>query len=298
MGTIICAIAPSFGVLLTGRIVQALGTGLMLPVLMNTMLAIFPPEKRGGAMGMIGLVITFAPAIGPTLSGLIIDSLTWRWLFYLVVPFADFSIIFSFIYLKNVTDVTKPKIDLLSIVLSTIGFGGIVYGFSKAGEGSWSSPEVFGFLIAGGVGLLLFIWRQMVMQQPMLDLRVFKVPTFALVAILLPVLMMSMFSTMILLPLYLQNVLLMTAFTAGLTMMPGSIMNGMLAPISGKLFDKFDPRVLVVPGLLIVCIATGLFCGVSQTTGLNALPRSLYPHRTAILNTLTQLPVRSALLYL
>lgn len=122
-GTVISAVAPEFGVLLVGRIVQAVGTGLLLPVLMNTIMAIFPPEKRGGAMGLIGLVIMGAPAIGPTLSGVIMDSLNWRWLFILVIPLAALSIIFSFMFLKNVSDITKPKVDLLSIFLSTIGFG-------------------------------------------------------------------------------------------------------------------------------------------------------------------------------
>ncbi len=136
-GTVVCAAAPWFGILFIGRIVQALGTGLMLPVLMTTILVIYPPEKRGGAMGLIGLVIMFAPAIGPTLSGLIVDSLSWRWLFYLVIPLTVFSIVFAGCFLKNVTVLTKPKIDLVSILLSSIGFGGIVYGFSKAGEGSW-----------------------------------------------------------------------------------------------------------------------------------------------------------------
>jgi len=313
-GTIICGTASVFGVLLAGRVVQALGTGLMLPVLMNTILIIFPPEKRGGAMGMIGLVIMFGPAIGPTLSGLIIDSLSWRWLFYLVIPLAAFSVIFAAVFLKNVSDLTKPKVDILSILLSTVGFGGIVYGFSKAGEGSWSDPEVYWTLICGGIALVLFVWRQLVVKEPILDLRAFKYPMFSLVTVMMLVLMMTLFSTMIMLPLFLQGALLMTAFKSGLTLMPGGIVNGIMAPISGKLFDKFGPRFLVVPGLVLVLIVVWLFTGIessanagyvvtlhiillvgislimmpAQTTGLNQLPRHLYPHGTAIMNTLQQ----------
>jgi len=314
IGTVICGIAPSFGVLLTGRIIQALGTGLMLPVLMNTILIIFPPDKRGAAMGMIGLVIMFGPAIGPTLSGLIIDSLSWRWLFYIVIPLALFSVLFAAMYLKNVSDITKPRVDYLSIILSTLGFGGIVYGFSKAGELSWSEPEVYWTIIIGAVSLLCFVWRQLVMAQPMLDLRAFRYPMFALVTVLMLVLMMTLFSTMIMLPLFLQSALLMTAFSAGLTLMPGGIVNGIMAPLSGKLFDMFGPRVLVVPGLILVLVGVYLFTGIdadttagyivtlhiilligislimmpAQTTGLNQLPRSLYAHGTAIMNTLQQ----------
>ncbi|QAY65756.1 DHA2 family efflux MFS transporter permease subunit [Paenibacillus protaetiae] len=313
-GTIVCGTAPAFSLLLIGRIIQALGTGLMLPVMMNTILVIFPPDKRGGAMGMIGLVIMFAPAIGPTLAGLIIDQLDWRWLFYLVIPLAAFSIVFAAAFLKNVSDLTRPKVDVWSIILSTIGFGGVVYGFSKAGEGSWSDPEVVWTIVIGGVGILLFVIRQLLVKNPMLELRTFRFPMFTLVTILMLVLMMTLFSTMILLPLFLQTALLMTAFKAGLTLMPGGIINGIMAPISGKLFDKYGPRLLVVPGIVLVLLAVWLFTGISvstsagyvitlhiillvgislvmmpaQTTGLNQLPRHLYPHGTAILNTLQQ----------
>ncbi|MFD2327881.1 MDR family MFS transporter [Cohnella sp. GCM10020058] len=314
IGTAISAFAPEFGVLLTGRVVQAMGTGLMLPVLMNTILVIFPVEKRGAAMGLIGLVIMFAPAIGPTLSGLIIDALDWRWLFYLVLPLAAFSIIFAAVFLKNVTDLTKPKVDIVSILLSTIGFGGIVYGFSKAGESGWGDTEVVWSLAAGGVSLLLFIWRQLVVKEPILNLRAFKYPMFSLVTVLLFVVMMTMFSTMTILPMFLQSALLLTAFKSGLLMLPGSIINGIMAPVSGKLFDKFGPRVLVIPGLALTALSVWMFTGIdvdvskgyvifihivmligismvmmpAQTTGLNQLPRHLYPHGTAILNTLQQ----------
>jgi len=240
--------------------------------------------------------------------------LNWRWLFYLVLPLTAFSILFAAVYLKNVSDLTRPKVDILSIIISTIGFGGIVYGFSKAGGGSWSDPEVYWTIIIGGVSIVLFVWRQLKMEEPLLDLRAFKFPMFTLVVILLLVLMMTMFSTLTLLPQFLQSVLLMTALKSGLVMMPGSILNGIMAPVSGVLFDKFGPRVLVVPGLVLVVGALGMFMGIdtdtstayiitshiimlvgislvmmpAQTTGLNQLPRHLYPHGTAILNTLQQ----------
>ncbi|MFF2015203.1 DHA2 family efflux MFS transporter permease subunit [Paenibacillus sp. NPDC058177] len=314
VGTIICGFSGSFELLLIGRIVQAAGTGLLIPVMMNTILIIYPPDNRGAAMGMIGLVLMFGPAIGPTLSGLIIDSLSWHWLFFLVIPLVVVSLVFGFIYLKNVSDITKPKVDFLSILLSTIGFGGIVYGFSKAGEVSWSEHEVIWTIAAGGVSILLFVWRQLVVKEPMMDMRVFKYPMFALTTVLMLVMTMTLFSTTIILPLYMQKALLMTAFAAGLTLMPGGIVNGIMSPISGKLFDKFGPKVLIVPGLIITAISLFLITGMdletskgtlitlhvilmigismimmpAQTTGLNQLPRNLYPHGTAIMNTLQQ----------
>ncbi|MEK3884020.1 MDR family MFS transporter [Paenibacillus sp. PL2-23] len=313
-GTLISAISPAFGVLLAGRIFQAIGTGVLLPLIMNIIMTIYPPEKRGGAMGMLGLVVMFAPAIGPTLSGLIVDGLSWRWLFYLVLPFALLSIIVGAAVLKNVSEVTRPKVDILSILLSTIGFGGIVYGFSSAGERGWSEPLVIWMIAAGGVSLVLFSWRQLLLKNPVMDLRVFRYPVFALVAVLMFVLLMTFFSSAIMLPLFMQGVLLMTAFKSGLVLLPGGILNGLMAPISGKLFDQFGPRVLVIPGLTLTVISLWLFTrfdaatstgflmashiilmiGIAlvmmpvQTAGLNQLPRHLHPHGTAILNTLQQ----------
>ncbi|GAA3404309.1 MDR family MFS transporter [Paenibacillus hodogayensis] len=314
VGTVTSAVSPEFGVLLVGRIIQAIGTGMLLPLVMNVIMTIYPPEKRGGAMGMLGLVVMFAPAIGPTISGLIVDGLSWRWLFYLVTPFALLSIIIGAAVLKNVSEVTKPRVDFLSIVLSTIGFGGIVYGFSSAGEHGWSEPEVIWTIAAGGVSLLLFVWRQLLLKQPVMDLRAFRYPTFALVAVLLFVLMMTFFSSAIMLPMFMQGVLLVTAFKSGLILLPGGIVNGFMAPVSGKLFDKFGPRVLVIPGLAIAVVSlwqftrfdeatsTGFLVAVhialmigialvmmpAQTAGLNQLPSHLHPHGTAILNTLQQ----------
>lgn len=316
-GTLICGIAPGFSVLLIGRLLQAAGAGLMLPVMMNTILVLYPPEKRGAAMGSIGLVIMFAPAIGPTVSGLILQVAEWRWLFFLVLPFAVFSIVFSFIYLKNVTPVTKPKVDVLSILLSTLGFGGIVYGFGNAGkvDSSWGAPEVYLPLVIGGLSLLLFVIRQLKAKEPMLDLRVFKFPMFSLTSVLLIIAMMTMFSTMLLLPFLMQGVFAMTTFAAGLVLLPGGLLNGLISPITGRLFDKFGPRALVIPGTTLLIIILWLFTRVSanssstlliclhvllmiaiamimmpaQTNGLNQLPRRLYPHGTAVLNTMQQI---------
>lgn len=316
IGTLVCGISLNFPMLLIGRLIQASGTGLLLPVMMNTILLLFPPHKRGGAMGTIGLVIMFAPAIGPTLSGLILETLHWRWLFFLVLPFTLLSILISSIYLKNVWEVTKPKVDVLSILLSTLGFGGIVFGFSSAGEGhgGWTSLEVSLSLWLGGISLLLFLWRQLKVKEPLLDVRAFKYPMFSLATIQLMIMMMTLFSTLIILPMYLQGAAALSAFITGLILLPGGILNGFISPVVGRLFDKFGPRVLVIPGTIIVMVVMWFIAGISpstsvlsvillhsvlmvgiamvimpvQTNGLNQLPRRYYPHGTAILNTLQQ----------
>ena len=314
LGTIVAALAPVFGILLLARVIQAIGAGILIPLMFNTILTIFPINKRGTIMGLMGLVMMVAPAIGPALSGLIIEKLSWNWIFWISLPFLGLALLAGFIYMQNVSTPTKPKIDILSIILSTIGFGGIVYGFSVAGESGWGSPLVIATIAIGIVALSVFSIRQLKMETPMLDLRAFKYPMFTLGVLSVFVTFMVILSTMILLPLYLQTGLGLAALTAGLVLLPGGIINGIMSPITGRLFDKYGPRGLVIPGFIIMVImlwnlsnvttATSLltvillhsflFIGVSlvmmpaQTNGLNQLPRELYPDGTALINTLQQ----------
>lgn len=317
LGTFIAAIAPNFSFLLFARVIQAVGTGLLLPLMFNTILVIFPPHKRGAAMGTIGLVIMFAPAIGPTISGLVVEHLSWHWIFWISLPFLLFALVFGMAYMQNVSTITKPKIDPLSIILSTIGFGGIVFGFSNAGEGEggWTSPTVIVSLTAGLVSLLLFTIRQLSMERPMINLRVFKYPMFTMGLLMVFICMMVILSSMLLLPMYLQGGLALSGFVAGLLLLPGGIINGLMSPLTGRLFDKYGPRWLVIPGFIIISIIlwffsdvtttstvitiivlhTCLMIGISmimmpaQTNGLNQLPREFYPDGTAIMNTLQQI---------
>lgn len=314
IGTLVAALAPSFSVLLIARVIQAIGTGLLLPLMFNTILLIFPINKRGAAMGLIGLVIMFAPAIGPSISGLLIENLTWHWIFWVTLPFLIIAFFTGLKYMQNVTTVTKPKIDILSIILSTIGFGGVVYGFSSAGESGWGSSVVIVTIVIGLLALLLFSVRQLKMEKPMLDLRVFKYPMFTLGLLAVFITFMVILSVMILLPLYLQTGLLLAAFTAGLVLLPGGVVNGIMSLITGRIFDKYGPRGLVVPGFVIMIVMLWILSGVTtetsvfavivmhtflmigvslvmmpaQTNGLNQLPKNLYPDGTAVMNTLQQ----------
>ncbi|CBY59700.1 DHA2 family efflux MFS transporter permease subunit [Listeria monocytogenes] len=313
-GTLIAALSPTFAMLMIGRVVQAVGTALLLPLMFNTILLIFPEHKRGSAMGMIGLVIMFAPAVGPTISGLILENLTWNWIFWISLPFLIIALLFGMKFMQNVSVVTKPKIDILSIILSTLGFGGVVFAFSSAGESGWGSATVLVSIIVGGIALGLFVWRQLTMEKPLMDLKVFKYPMFTLGLILVFISFMMILSTMILLPLYLQNSLALAAFSAGLVLLPGGVLNGLMSPFTGRLFDAYGPRALVIPGFIVAVVAlffltrievgtsaltiivlhSVLMIGISmvmmpaQTNGLNQLPPKLYPDGTAIMNTLQQ----------
>ncbi|OKP66570.1 multidrug MFS transporter [Paenibacillus helianthi] len=315
LGTFLAAMSPNFEFLLTARVVQAMGTALLLPLMFNTILVIIPAEKRGAAMGLIGLVIMVAPAIGPTIAGLLIESLSWHWIFWLSLPFLVIALICGILFMQNVTKVTKPKIDVLSIVLSSLGFGGIVFGFSSAGEAEgWGSPKVIIAIAVGVASLVLFVIRQITMKQPMINLRAFKFPMFVVGVLMVFICMMVILSSMLILPMYLQQGQGYSAFKAGLLLLPGGIINGLMSPIMGRLFDKYGPKWLVIPGLVIVAVSlwffssitatstvvfvivlhSALMVGVSmifmpaQTNGINQLPMELYPDGTAIMNTLQQ----------
>jgi len=315
LGTAMAAFAPNFAVLLAGRMVQAAGSSVMGPLLMNVMLISFPREKRGAAMGIFGLVMISAPAIGPTLSGYIVEHHDWRVLFEMILPLAIISLILSIWKLDNVMETNKnAKIDYFSVVLSTIGFGGLLYGFSSASSDGWTDTLVVTTLIVGAVALIVFVIRQLKLENPLLNLRVYKYPMFTLSSIISMVNAVAMFSGMILTPAYVQSVRGISPLDSGLMMLPGAIVMAIMSPITGKLFDKMGPRLLALIGLGITAVSTYLLAklqidssytyiimiytlrmfGMSMvmmpimTNGLNQLPTRLNPHGTAINNTAQQ----------
>jgi EmrB/QacA subfamily drug resistance transporter len=314
LGTLVAVIAPTFGLLVVARMIQASGSAMMMPLLMNIMLVAFPVERRGSAMGLFGLVMFTAPAIGPTLSGYIIEHYSWRTLFGIVLPFAVFTLVYAIFKLRNITPNRDVKIDLFSLVLSSIGFGGLLYGFSSAGERGWTDPIVYGTILIGAVALTSFIVRQIRMDEPMLDFKIYKHPMFALSSAISVVLSIAMFSAMILTPLYVQSVRGISPFHAGILMLPGAVLMGIMSPITGRLFDKYGARTMAILGLLITIITTfylsklgmnsGYYyimmlytvrmLGISlvmmpvMTNGLNQLPMVSNPHGTAMNSTLQQ----------
>ena len=324
IGTILASISPTFGVLLAARMIQASGSAIMMPLLMNVMLTAFPIEKRGTAMGMFGLVMIVAPAIGPTLSGWLVEHYSWRMLFNIVIPIAILTLVLAFFKLKNVTPQRDIKLDVFSIVLSSFGFGGLLYGFSSAGNSGWSDPLVYGTIIIGIISLIALIFRQLRMDDPMLQFRIFKHPMFALSSAISVVIAMAMFSGMILVPIYIQTIRGISPMESGLLMLPGALIMGIMSPITGRLFDKYGAKTLAIIGLTIMIITTYFFSrldmqisylsimllfsirsfGMSMvmmpvmTNGLNQLPMKDNPHGTAMNNTLQQVSgaIGSALL--
>src|SRR5690606_20345421 len=171
VGTLLASVSPNFGVLLAGRMIQAMGASVMSPLLMNVMLVSFPIEKRGTAMGFFGLVMMAAPAIGPTLSGYIVEHYNWRVLFTMILPFAIISIVISIWKLENVLPTRKITLDYFSVVLSTIGFGFLLFGFSTAGNVGWTDPLIIISMILGVLGVTIFVIRQLKLKDPFLSME-------------------------------------------------------------------------------------------------------------------------------
>jgi EmrB/QacA subfamily drug resistance transporter len=314
IGTILAGMAHVFPLLLAGRMTQAAGSAIMMPLLMNVMLISFPIEKRGAAMGVFGLIMMGAPAIGPTLSGWIVEHYDWRMLFHFVTPIAIIVLLIGFFLLKDKKEKVDIKLDFFALLLSSIGFGGLLYGFSSAGKMGWDDPVVYGTIIIGSISLFIFIIRQLKQEKPMLNFKIFKYPAYALSITISMVVTMAMFSGMILTPIYVQSLRGISPLDAGLMMLPGAVIMALMSPITGKLFDKYGGRALAVIGLSIMVITSYYFSkltfdlsynyliflyslrmfGMSlvmmpvSTNGLNQLPKRFYPHGTAMNNTLQQ----------
>ncbi|WP_226782409.1 MDR family MFS transporter [Oceaniglobus trochenteri] len=319
IGTAVCAVAPGIGTLIFGRVVQAVGTAMMMPLLMTTVMTLVPPENRGKTMGNISIVISVAPAIGPTISGIILNFLSWHWLFILVLPIGLGSLVLGYLRLVNVTTPRRVPLDLLSVPLSAVGFGGLVYGLSalgeSRGEGAAMSPWVP--VAVGGVVMALFVWRQIVLgpqDRALLDLRTFRIRVFTVSVAMLALAMMSLFGMIILLPIYMQNVLGMSPLESGLLLLPGGLLMGLLAPFIGRMFDRVGARKLVIPGAVLVSgslwFATtfdahspialvlaghlSLSAGLALlftplfTSGLGSLPKELYSHGSAVIGSAQQ----------
>ena len=313
-GTIIGALANNFTMLLTARLIQGVSGGIMTALMQTVFMIIFPKEKRGFAMGIVGIVIAFAPAIGPTLSGWIINHYPWRYLFYVTMPFGILDLILGAFLLKNVTGGKEVSIDILSLISSTIGFGALLYGFSNAGNASWLDSSVYLPIILGIAFIALFVLRQLKMKEPMLSLSVFKSRVFTFATIIVMITYASLISSELIIPMYLENIKGFSAFDSGLILMPGAIVMGIMNPITGTLFDKYGARALALTGLTILTIGTLGFgiltpntsgtyvivvyairmLGISMitmpltTSGLNTLEREFYSHGNAAISTLRQ----------
>ena len=315
IGSLVCALSNNFPMMMGGRVLQAIGAGVLMPLGSNVIVTIFPPEKRGVAMGTMGIAMILAPAIGPTLSGYIVQNYHWNVMFYGMFFLGIAAMIFGYFWFRLYQKTTNPRADYQGIVYSTIGFGALLYGFSEAGNKGWGSTEIVIMFIIGVIFIVAFVIRELTMRAPMLNLEVLKSSTFTLTTIINMVVMMSLFGGMILLPIYLQNLRGFSALDSGLLLLPGSLVMGILGPITGKLLDTIGLKPLALFGIAVMTYGTWELTKLNMdtpylhimsiyvirsfgmafvmmplmTAAINALPPRLISHGNAFLNTMRQL---------
>ncbi|MDD2234183.1 MAG: MDR family MFS transporter [Desulfitobacteriaceae bacterium] len=313
-GSIIAAFSTNFTMLLTARILQAAGAGILMPLVQYVVLLLYPVEQRGTAMGMVGLVIGLAPALGSVISGLLVDSYGWNSIFYVLSLSSILNLIIAVPFLRNVGETREVELDIQSVVLSTIGFGALLFGFSTQGSYGFFNIITIMQLAIGSLALIWFVVRQFKLEQPLLDLRVFKDSAFTVSVILVMVVNTALISASILIPIYIQIARGYSALVSGVFMVPGIAIMAVLNPYTGYLMDKYGPRLLSIVGLCLLTLGTFGFSSATETTalilfeimftirligvamalmplttwGLNGLQKQYLSHGTAVHNTLRQ----------
>ena len=313
-GCLLCAISPNFSVILLGRFFQAAGAGIMMPLCQTVVLVLVPLSKRGTAMGVIGLVMALAPAIGPTLAGWVIDIMGWHIMFYIITALAVLDIVLAGFVLENVIESSNPKLDMPSVLLSSLGLASFLYGCSAAGDMGLLHVLPWFFILIGIVTSMAFVKRQFTLKEPFLDLRILKFPQFAIATIIAMIVNAALISGAVMLPIFMQNIQGFSAMQSGLAMLPGALCMAVMNVVSGRIFDKYGPRGLAISGLSLLTISAAAFIfmhtgtpfallcliytmrmvGISMammpitTWGLNTLSNKRMAHGTAINNTLRQ----------
>ncbi|WP_236557782.1 MDR family MFS transporter [Citricoccus sp. K5] len=318
VGTVLAIIAPSFGVLLAARVIQAVGTAIVMPLLMNTTLTLVPFQHRGMVMGLNSIVISVGPAIGPTVSGIIVNSLSWHWIFGLMTPLVVIILVLGIIFIKVPSATRRLPVDVFSVILSALAFGGLVYALSTIG-GALENPTLP--LVSGVIGvaaLALFITRQVRLtrtDRELLNLRPFKNRTFTLSIVMIMIAMGTLLGTVVILPIFLQNGSGLSTMTIGMMLLPGGLVQIAVGPIFGRVFDRHGPRPVLIPGALMLALGQWLFTTIHPGTelglivafhtifciglamlmtgllsaALSGVPQQLYGHGSAIFNTGQQL---------
>lgn len=318
-GTILSAAAPGFAVLLAGRVVQAAGTAVMIPLLMTATMSLVPPAKRGSVMGIISIVISVAPALGPTVGGVILDALSWHFIFWAMTPLSVAIIVLGAVKLDNIGTARAVPLDIISVLLSALAFGGLVFGLSSI-NAMLTGQGTVEFIVTGVgvVALVLFVLRQRTLarqERALMDLRAFAYRNYTLSIVLMLIAFALFLGLVTILPIYLQTSLGITAAAAGMVVMPGGLIQGLISPLIGRLFDAHGPRPLMIPGVGLMAAAAvgfalltetsavwmvvglhvsfavgiGMLMTPLMTTALSSLPDNLYGHGSAIMNTLQQL---------
>ncbi|WP_125567653.1 DHA2 family efflux MFS transporter permease subunit [Companilactobacillus insicii] len=314
LGTIFGALSQQYIFLITGRMIQAIGAGVMMPLVNVMAMNSADRQNQGKIMGIIGLAFNFAPVVGPTLSGFVLSVLSWRYLFILVIAFTAINIVLSFIFLENSHKETKLKFNTTGLILSSLGLLFLLYGLSNIGTTDLFTFSIGGSTVIGLIILILFVLTQKHSESPFINLKIFNYRQYNVAVVINMILMVTMYSNSIIIPILVQNVMHYSALQSGLVVLPGATFTAIMSPISGRLYDKFGVKRLVISGLIVDCLGTGLqsfttlstsilvvtlgqtirqmgLCQVLipiQTQALSSIPHEVLPDGVATYNTLRQ----------
>lgn len=321
VGTVIAALAPTFPVMLGARVAQAIGTAVIMPLLMTVAMTVVPVPRRGAVMGLISVVMAVGPALGPSVAGVILSVASWHMIFWVMVPLVGIAAILGAVKIGNINEPRDTPFDVFSLVLAALAFGGLVYALSSIGvilDGGDAARNALIILVVGVVSLVVFVWRQLSLaktDRALLDLRPLAIRNYTVSIIVLLALFGALLGVMNTLPLYMQGSLMVSALVTGLVLLPGGLLEGVLSPFVGRIYDRRGPRALVIAGMLAVVgslfwlstvdenTSVGMLVAVHVifsiglaflftpliTTALGSVPKHLYGHGSAIMNTLQQL---------
>ncbi|MBX6771163.1 MAG: DHA2 family efflux MFS transporter permease subunit [Chloroflexi bacterium] len=311
----LCGLSWSLEALILFRILQGLGGGLLMPLGMSMVLREFPPSERGTALSLIGIPLMLGPALGPTFGGFLVEYVDWRLIFYINVPIGIVTMILAWRILHDAPTDRDQSLDVPGILLAAIGNASLLLGIDNGPTDGWGSTWVVAELVIGVLCLAAFVVVELRAQQPLLELRLFRIVNFSTAIFVTLIVQIGLFGATFLLPVFLQNLRGLGAMQTGMLLIPQAITVALVMPISGRIFDRFGPTVILVPGLALLTFATYLFTNLNlntsdrtiiellilrgigmglsmmpaQTAAMNAIPRAQIPRATALTNTLQRI---------
>ena len=313
VGSVIGALAPSFGVLLLGRLLQAIGTGVIIPIGMNITLAVAPRAKLGMAMGIMAAMTTLGPSVAIVVSGALLSFAPWSTLLWVFGALALIVLLAGAVLLRNVAELGRPVLDVLSLLLVTVALVGLLYGISTAFSGS--ALIAAATFVVGLLALAAFVVRQGRIENPLIDLRPFRSAPFVLGVLITVVGLLFVFAMNVVIPIFLQSVKGQSPMGASLALAPGILLTVAMGPVAGRLFDRHGGRVIIPVGFAIMALfvllvgvsggvssvlllgvlyipavlATALVIGPAQTFALSHLDRETSPHGVTVISTSFQI---------
>ncbi|MEI6101402.1 MAG: DHA2 family efflux MFS transporter permease subunit, partial [Eubacteriales bacterium] len=266
MGSFLCAISVNINMLIVARVVQGVGGGILMPAMMTMVKKIVPKEKFGTAIGLVGIALLLAPALGPTIGGYLVEYMNWSWIFTINIPIGIAGVILAFAVLPQFKKIKNDKLDIGGAIAAAIMLFSLLLALSKGNDWGWSSWPVVILLYTSACAFILFLYLELTNKNPLLNLRLFKNRTFTMANLTMIIATIGNYAGLFYIPLFLQNIKGLGALDTGLLMLPGALITGLMMPIAGRLYDKFGPKPIAIFGIFSLAYTTFLLHGIEVNT--------------------------------